>query len=67
MKSMAISRMDRSYWDRLAPTYDEEVLSSFDADLLGIIGQRLDEISGPKKTVLDLGCGVGKYLQPRSE
>ena len=67
MKSMAISRMDRSYWDRLAPTYDEEVLSSFDADLLGIIGQRLDEISGPKKTVLDLGCGVGKYLQPLSE
>ena len=64
---MASSRMDRSYWDRLAPLYDQEVLSSFDADLSGIIGRRLDALGGTRKTVLDLGCGVGKYLRPLSE
>lgn len=59
--------MDRSYWDRLAPTYDQKILSSFDADLSGIIGGRLDALGGSRKAVLDLGCGVGKYLRPLSE
>ncbi len=61
---MGLERMDRRYWDRLAPQYDEEILSSFDADLSGIIARRLDELAGPRKTALDFGCGVGKYLPP---
>lgn len=64
---MTSSRMDRLYWDRLASTYDQEVLSSFDADLSGIIGRRLDKLAGAKKTALDLGCGVGKYIRPLAD
>jgi len=64
---MTSVRMDRGYWDRLASTYDQEVLSSFDADLSGIIARRLDELAGVKKTALDLGCGVGKYIGALSE
>ena len=59
--------MDRLNWDRLASTYDQEVLSSFDADRSGIIGRRLDKLDGAKKTALDLGCGVGKYIRPLAD
>lgn len=59
--------MDVAYWDRLAATYDEEVLSSFDADRHGAIRKSLTKLAGPRKTVLDLGCGVGKYLEALSE
>lgn len=58
--------MDRAYWDRLAPAYDREVLSSLDADRSGIIRRRLTALAGSGKTVLDLGCGVGKYLRELS-
>lgn len=64
---MTSARMDRLYWDRLAPAYDQAVLSSIDADLSGIIARRLDELAGRKKTALDLGCGVGKYLGPLAD
>ena len=64
---MTSTRMDRLYWDRLALTYDQAVLSSFDADLSGIIARRLDELAGTQKTALDLGCGVGKYVGPLSD
>ncbi len=53
--------------DRLAARYDDEVLSSFDSDLSGAIERCLDGLAGPDKTVLDLGCGVGKYLAGLAE
>lgn len=58
--------MDVAYWDQLAPTYSDEVLSSFHADRTGAIRRCLDDLGGPRKTVLDLGCGVGKYLRALS-
>lgn len=59
--------MDVAYWDQLSATYSEEVLSSFHADRSGAIRRCLDDLGGPRKTVLDLGCGVGKYLQALSK
>jgi len=59
--------MDVAYWDQLATTYSEEVLSSFHADRSGAIRRCLDDLGGPRKTVLDLGCGVGNYLHALSK
>ena len=59
--------MDQAYWDRIATRYDEEVLSSFHSDRTGVITAHLDSLGGVRKTVLDLGCGVGKYLPALAE
>lgn len=63
---MRLSRMDVAYWDRLAASYDDEVLSSFDADRHGAIRRCLGKVASRRKTVLDLGCGVGKYIEALS-
>ena len=54
--------MDRRYWDQLAESYDEQIFSSFEADRTGILSRCLDHFADPRKTAMDLGCGVGKYL-----
>ena len=54
--------MDRRYWDQLAERYDEQIFSSFEADRTGILSRCLDHFADPRKTAMDLGCGVGKYL-----
>jgi ubiquinone/menaquinone biosynthesis C-methylase UbiE len=59
--------MDEEYWDRLAADYDEEVFSSLDSDDRGLIRSALDGLASRRKTALDLGCGVGKYVGALSE
>ena len=59
--------MDEEYWDRLAADYDEEVFSSLDSDDRGLIRSALDGLASRRKTALDLGCGVGKYVGTLSE
>jgi SAM-dependent methyltransferase len=54
--------MDRAYWDKLADQYDDQIFSSFDADQSGILNRCLDGLADSKQTVVDFGCGVGKYL-----
>jgi len=54
--------MDRKYWETMAPKYDEEIFDVLRNDTSGIIVKAIEEMASPEKTVIDIGCAVGKWL-----
>lgn len=54
--------MDRNYWEKIAPGYDEEIFDVLYNDKKAIISKAIRKISGPGKTVIDAGCAIGKWL-----
>jgi 2-polyprenyl-3-methyl-5-hydroxy-6-metoxy-1,4-benzoquinol methylase len=54
--------MDRKYWEKIAPGYNEEIFDVLQNDRKGIIRSAIKKISSPSKTVIDAGCAVGKWL-----
>ena len=54
--------MDVAYWDAMAGAFDEEIFNSLQEDARGTIRRSIAEVSGPRKRVMDMGCGVGRYL-----
>jgi len=59
--------MDERYWDQLAPAYRAQVHDSLSTDRSGIIERWLDEFASSRKTAVDFGCGVGRYLPALSK
>ncbi|CAD7968045.1 unnamed protein product [Amoebophrya sp. A25] len=59
------------FWDRVAPEYDAEILSTIEEDVTTTIRKILDENAqgskGKPQLAVDFGCGVGKYLPALSE
>jgi SAM-dependent methyltransferase len=49
-------------WDRLAPRFDEEIFHTLLHDRRGKIVFLLKKVSSKDKSVVDLGCGVGRCL-----
>ncbi len=54
--------MERKYWEKMAPDYDEEIFDVLQNDREQIISGALQHVAGKGKTVADLGCAIGKWL-----
>jgi len=54
--------MDRAYWERIAPRYNEEIFDVLKNDEKGYIVNAISKYASPRKTVIDIGCAIGKWL-----
>jgi hypothetical protein len=54
--------MDRKYWERIAPHYNEEIFDVLQNDKTGKIVTAIEQIASKNKTVTDLGCAIGKWI-----
>jgi SAM-dependent methyltransferase len=54
--------MDRKYWEKIAPDYNEEIFDVLANDKKEIIRAAIRRNASLSKTVLDIGCAVGKWL-----
>jgi 2-polyprenyl-3-methyl-5-hydroxy-6-metoxy-1,4-benzoquinol methylase len=54
--------MNRKYWERIAPDYNEEIFDVLENDKKAIIRKAVTELASPSKSVADIGCAVGKWL-----
>ncbi len=54
--------MNRKYWETMAPKYDDEIFDVLRNDSSGKIVAAIEKISSKKKTVIDIGCAIGKWI-----
>jgi 2-polyprenyl-3-methyl-5-hydroxy-6-metoxy-1,4-benzoquinol methylase len=54
--------MDRNYWEKIAPDYNEEIFDVLRNDSKGLIVSSIRKVSSKNKTVIDIGCAIGKWL-----
>src|SRR5882757_1963703 len=54
--------MDRKYWEKIAPGYNEEIFDVLYNDKKAVIRSAIKKIASPDKTAVDAGCAVGKWL-----
>ncbi|HEX5654063.1 MAG TPA: class I SAM-dependent methyltransferase [Chitinophagaceae bacterium] len=54
--------MKRNYWEKIAPSYNEEIFDVLQNDKKGLIREAIVKIASPRKSVLDIGCAIGKWL-----
>ena len=54
--------MDRKYWETIAPKYDAEIFDVLQNDTSGSIVAAIEEMASPEKTVIDIGCAIGKWI-----
>ena len=54
--------MDRKYWEDIAPNYNAEIFDVLNNDRSGVIVSAVKKFASPDKTVIDIGCAVGKWI-----
>jgi len=54
--------MNRAYWEKIAPAYDAEIFDVLKNDSKGIIVSAIKKYATKEKTVIDIGCAIGKWL-----
>lgn len=54
--------MDRTYWENIAPAYNDEIFDVLKNDSKGHIVSAIKKIASKNKTVIDIGCAIGKWL-----
>src|SRR5580692_9851972 len=54
--------MDRKYWETIAPKYEDEIFDVLRNDTSGIIVSAIEQIASKEKSVIDIGCAVGKWI-----
>ena len=54
--------MKRSYWEKIAPSYSEEIFDVLHNDKKALICSVIKKYASKKKTVIDIGCAIGKWL-----
>lgn len=54
--------MDRKYWETIAPKYNEEIFDVLHNDTSGSIVTAIEEMASPYKTMIDIGCAIGKWI-----
>jgi SAM-dependent methyltransferase len=54
--------MNRAYWEKIAPAYNAEIFDVLANDKKGIIRNTIQRFASKQKTVIDIGCAVGKWL-----
>ena len=51
--------MKRSYWEKIAPTYGDEIFDVLQNDKKALIRSVIEQNAGKNKTVIDIGCAFG--------
>jgi 2-polyprenyl-3-methyl-5-hydroxy-6-metoxy-1,4-benzoquinol methylase len=54
--------MNRTYWEKIAPGYNDEIFDVLQNDKKGLIAMAIQKTASPSKIVMDAGCAVGKWL-----
>jgi 2-polyprenyl-3-methyl-5-hydroxy-6-metoxy-1,4-benzoquinol methylase len=54
--------MDRTYWEKIAPDYNEEIFDVLKNDSKRIIVSAIRKIASKNKSIIDIGCAIGKWL-----
>lgn len=54
--------MQRSYWEKMAPSYNDEIFDVLQNDKKAIIRSAIQKLASKNKTVIDIGCAIGKWL-----
>src|SRR5450432_763210 len=54
--------MNRSYWEKIAPSYNDEIFDVLHNDKKAIIRSAIKKHASKSKTVIDIGCAIGKWL-----
>lgn len=54
--------MKRIYWEKIAPTYGEEIFDVLHNDKKALIRAVINKYASKNKTVIDIGCAIGKWL-----
>ena len=54
--------MNLAYWERMSSAFDAEIFDSLAEDVRGTIRSAIASVAARDRVVLDLGCGVGRYL-----
>ncbi len=54
--------MNRNYWETMAPKYDDEIFDVLKNDKSGKIVAAIEQAANKNKTVIDIGCAVGKWI-----
>ncbi len=54
--------MNRSYWENIAPDYNEEIFDVLANDKKKLIASVIRKNSSKNKSVIDIGCAIGKWL-----
>jgi SAM-dependent methyltransferase len=50
------------FWSKVAPAYETEFIDPYRSDVRNPLLDRLRQLAGPRRTVADLGCGIGPLL-----
>jgi 2-polyprenyl-3-methyl-5-hydroxy-6-metoxy-1,4-benzoquinol methylase len=54
--------MNRSYWEMIASSYNDEIFDVLHNDKKALIRSAIKKYASKSKTVIDIGCAVGKWL-----
>jgi SAM-dependent methyltransferase len=54
--------MKRSYWENMAVTYGDEIFDVLHNDKKALIRSVISKYASKNKTVIDIGCAIGKWL-----
>jgi len=54
--------MKRSYWEKIASSYNEEIFDVLHNDRKALIRSVIQRHASKRKTVMDIGCAIGKWL-----
>jgi 2-polyprenyl-3-methyl-5-hydroxy-6-metoxy-1,4-benzoquinol methylase len=54
--------MKRTYWEKIAPSYNEEIFDVLENDKKGLISKVIKKKASKTKTAIDIGCAIGKWL-----
>ncbi len=54
--------MNRSYWEKIAPSYADEIFDVLHNDKKALIRSVIKKYASKNKTVIDIGCAIGKWL-----
>ena len=54
--------MKRIYWEKIAPSYHDEIFDVLHNDKKAIIRSAIKKVSSRSNTVIDIGCAIGKWL-----
>ena len=54
--------MNRTYWEKIAPAYDDEIFDVLANDKKRIIRKTIKRFASKQASVIDIGCAIGKWL-----
>ncbi len=54
--------MKRKYWEKIAASYDDEIFDVLHNDKKALIRSAIEKHASNRKTVMDIGCAIGKWL-----